>query len=326
MEDLVMKIAAALSILMLSATTWGQADQGLSQEDIARLKALRDAKIAEAQKAAKDAAVKANAQGPQVGPAVEVPAKEAPVAKDAQYYLFPAGIADKDWKKAYILGADGTLCAIDLSNGKLLWHSAVQAVPLALDGDRVYALSPSSGAPPALNVVGLSIKGEGKLAFKSDSIPADEWITGDLAGKTLSASVVMENGKMKLTWAAGGSQAMADGGMMRGGRRVVPRRMQAVAAEGSVTVDLQKGTVEENKNKLTIPPASTSLTHGEKEFVVTVDAEKGKSTLECRNATSKKTNWQVEILPSGKAANLEVGAGAPAPMMRPMPAELFIQH
>jgi hypothetical protein len=82
-----------------------------------------------------------------------------------------------------------------------------------------------------------------------------------------------------------------------------------------VVIDLEKGTVEEGKTKMTISTPATQVTQGAVEY--RLFSEAGKSIVESRDAKSKKTNWQVEVMPAGGAqAPQEMGGAAP---MQPMP-------
>lgn len=90
---------------------------------------------------------------------------------EPQYQPFPMGVTTSDWKTAYVPGLAGNVEAIDLATGNMIWRSPCKGRPVAIDGDRIYVLSPTDpkeNPMPALRLTGISIKDGGKTVFTGE--------------------------------------------------------------------------------------------------------------------------------------------------------------
>ena len=242
---------------------------------------------------------------PHTRPAATIPHSPATTAADAAatqteeeaFETFPAGIVDLAWNNAYIVSPGGALEAIELKSGKKLWTSENIAIPVAISGDRVYALThTASGSDdhPALVLLGLSIKGEGKIVFTSKAIPVDEWVTGELAGKNFLATARMENGKMTLSWSFSTTPAGKNGDRRpRGGQE----------AHGNAKITLENGAVEILKSDpplVHVTRVSTAAFAGQ-EYTITED-DNGRMLLVCAEHKSRRDIWSYSVEPGAVGA------------------------
>jgi hypothetical protein len=260
---------------------------------------------------------------PESKPAAAIPGEES-------YEPFPGGIVDALYTTAYVVAPGGALEAVDLKTGKKLWASAAAAYPLLIDDDRIYALSPTSPNSddhPALKILALSIKGQGKCIFQSKPIAVDEWVAGEPAGKNFSTAAKLDNGTLQLSWSVSVTAQPAGGRMpIRARIRPLIGTASPQSAAGNVKLDVATGNVESVKDAKPLVTAnrSTVSAFDGREYKVVVDAEKATATLTCVDFKTKKALWEYAIEPGAvNAAKTEAappagvpGGGVPMPYMR----------
>src|SRR5262249_6752274 len=153
----------------------------------------------------------------------------------------PGGVVDAEWKRAFIPGPEGQVEAIDLKTGKTLFASASRAIPLMVDGDRVYVLAASRDLEEGkcvVRVLAMNIAAQGRYEFASKPLPMPEWVADNKAN-CMAGHASVTNGKLLLEWKALGMDANEMINNMRRGL-VEPGRGMLNEA-GYLEIDLQTG-------------------------------------------------------------------------------------
>jgi hypothetical protein len=118
------------------------------------------------------------------------------------------GVADPANKVVYLSDAAGSVVAVDIDKGTLLWQSKDATRPVAALGKMVYALVPEKGKPNAFRVVTLDAGEKGKTVRTSDPITLPDWAdVGDaldrfLDPKYFQCRVNLDGGSLKVRWTA----------------------------------------------------------------------------------------------------------------------------
>jgi hypothetical protein len=238
--------------------------------------------------------------------------------EEEAFETFPGGIVNKEETTAYIVSPGGAVEAIELRSGKKLWSSTMGGIPVAIEGNTLYALAPTAAGSeehPALQVIGLSLKGEGKLVSKSKPIAVDEWVAGDMTGKNFSAAARIEDKKLVLSWSFSAAAAP------EGGPRRVVRPMPAREVKGNARIDLEKGEVEivKSDKALVSATSASSTAFAGLEFAAVVDDDTGRVLLTCTDHKTRKAIWAYTVEPGavGSAATKPAPGRTPPP--RPTP-------
>jgi hypothetical protein len=169
----------------------------------------------------------------------------------------PAGVLDSTGRTAYLAGATGTIDAVDLTTGDLLWASALAQVPIAVHGDRLYAQARHS--EQQLRVVGFDLTRKGKQVFLSESVVFPRWVAPGGAGRSFTARWTRIRGELVLNWSAS-AWTVSEFGQHTAG----PRKQAA----GIAHIDLDSGTVRAENCAPTVRPADPLLpAHLEKQAI-----------------------------------------------------------
>jgi hypothetical protein len=153
--------------------------------------------------------------------------------------FMPAGVAGPDKRAGYVSDTSGSIQALGLAEGELIWRSQFAARPLIVKGNRLAALRRATpDRENALQVVVLDRNDQGKLLIESDAIIFPDWVSATvLTNESFSYSVRVQGDDLLLEWEAQGRY--------RGGAPP-PAFIQAQAnkaATGIVRVDLKTGKV-----------------------------------------------------------------------------------
>jgi hypothetical protein len=96
-------------------------------------------------------------------------------AADATGVVVIGGIADPSTKMAYVTDPAGTIVAVAISSGKVLWETKEATRPVASAGQHVYAFAPEKGKANVFRVVTLDAGDKGKVIRTSDPITLPDW-------------------------------------------------------------------------------------------------------------------------------------------------------
>jgi len=170
--------------------------------------------------------------------------------------LLPQGLADSAGRLGFFASADDGIECIDLTSGKVQWHTHEAQRPLLLDGDHL--LAQAGTKRNRLRVLRLDVKHNGECDFESDPLVFPAWVvTGDAHGHSFAAQWRLDKHQLVLDW-----QASA---WYTGKTRPTPEEEQAARkhAGGSARIDLRTGQIEvlpdEKKQTPPTPPLPEQL-------------------------------------------------------------------
>jgi hypothetical protein len=150
--------------------------------------------------------------------------------------FFPQGVADPEGRVAVVATAAGGVDAIDLQDGKRLWHSDDATAPHIIVGDRVIARAESAGEPGVLQLVHLDLHSGRNI--RSSQVPLPQWVQIGQGGRDeFTYNVHAEGDVLVIEWEA---HARYKGGA------APPRHVLEAArkdASGVARVDLDTGAV-----------------------------------------------------------------------------------
>lgn len=150
---------------------------------------------------------------------------------------FPRGLADPDASRAYVRAAAGTVMALDLASGQVLWRSAVGDLrPVTMVGDML--VTARIAKPAAVELVILAIA-DGRILRVSKPLPLPDWAQPSLDDTpefTLRAEAEAQSAIIR--WAA---QARYHGGAPPS---VQIRKSYERDAQGGARLDLETGAIE----------------------------------------------------------------------------------
>src|SRR5581483_10471625 len=99
-----------------------------------------------------------------------VRAAPAPSVPAPAFIAVPGGVADSAGKVGFVTGESGTVEALELDNGKVLWTSKDATKPLAATGKKLIAEVPERGKANAVRIIVLDGAQEGKKVLESEAI------------------------------------------------------------------------------------------------------------------------------------------------------------
>jgi hypothetical protein len=156
--------------------------------------------------------------------------------------FFPRGIANPGTSRAYVHDMSGTLLALDLATGKILWRLSGGLRPLAVVADKLVAARVT--APRTVEMVIVDTD-DGRLRRVTKPLPLPNWVRPSMENSPeFSLRAKPEDRSLIIDWAAEGHY--------QGGAPPSARVRQAYehAAHGAARVDLETGELEildENK-------------------------------------------------------------------------------
>ncbi len=165
-------------------------------------------------------------------------AAPAPSA-DARPIVLPGGVADPDGKVCFVVGENGSINAVDLENGKILWTHDGPGKPLVAFEKKLAIQVPIKDKGNQVRIDILNTADNGKTVREGDAIVFPDWVvTGLTHGRTFSSSAFIEGKRLYLKWDARAFYA--------GGARPTPEIEKAARKEASgvASVDLESGKVE----------------------------------------------------------------------------------
>lgn len=158
-----------------------------------------------------------------------------PVAKSS--IRLPEGLSDAEGRIGYFASAADGIEAVDLANGKVLWHTHEAQRPLLLDGDHL--LAQAGTKRNRLRILRLDVKRNGECDFESDPLVFPPWIvTGEAHGHAFAARWHKEKHHLVLDWEASAWYA--------GKTKPTPEERQSARkhADGIARIDLRSGQIE----------------------------------------------------------------------------------
>jgi hypothetical protein len=145
----------------------------------------------------------------------------AAAGKEITAPRLPGGITDPAGRTGFLVSPSGTIDAVDLVTGDILW-TADSRRPLFANGERLYALT-ADGNRPRLRAYDLTSRGE--RVFESEPLTLPEWApVVDGPDRSFTVRCRQERGTLVLLWEAR---------QPREGRQ----------AAGTARVDLRSGAV-----------------------------------------------------------------------------------
>src|SRR5579872_6390140 len=155
------------------------------------------------------------------------------------FIAIPVGVADSAGKVGFVTGESGTVEALELDNGKVLWTSKDATKPLAATGKKLIAEVPERGKANAVRIIVLDGAQEGKKVLESEAITFPDWVSTGLAhGRSFASSAVFDKNDLLFKWQARSWYA--------GGARPTPEIEKAARREahGVARVNLESGKIE----------------------------------------------------------------------------------
>jgi hypothetical protein len=115
-------------------------------------------------------------------------------------HLPGGGLADSTGRTGFLPAAGG-MDAIDLTTGGVLWRSTEAQIPVAIEGDRLYA---QAGVKRnRLRLLAFDLSHRGECVLETDPIVLPSWvITGDAPGHSFTSRWRLEGTHMLLAWEA----------------------------------------------------------------------------------------------------------------------------
>lgn len=173
-----------------------------------------------------------------LAPAVFAAPAPAPTDKVIAPVRLPAGVASPDGKVGFLTGAKGTVEAVDLEKGELLWQTKEQGRPLvAFDHFLAVQVKPE-GKANSVRVLVLDVKDKGKTVLESEAVVFPEWVSVVVTyGRSFSSQASVHKGELLLRWKANAFYA--------GGARPTEEIERAARKEASgvARIDLKTGKV-----------------------------------------------------------------------------------
>ncbi len=152
--------------------------------------------------------------------------------------LLPGVLADRACKTAFAKGEDGSIVAIDLKSGAVVWRSEEKLSPLILLGRRLLASETVDSTANALRLVLLDVDQGGGRAGLAELIEFPEWVSVlPTAGRSFALKGDREDGQPVLVWEAGSSYA----GGARPTQQILARETRGAA--GVIHLDAVSGAV-----------------------------------------------------------------------------------
>lgn len=158
-------------------------------------------------------------------------------AKQKPSIRMPEGIADSEGRVGYFASSSDGIEAVDLANGKVLWHTHEAQRPLFLDGDHL--LAQAGTKRNRLRILRLDVKRNGECSFESDPLVFPPWIvTGEAHGHSFVTHWHKEKHHLVLDWQASAWYA--------GKSRPTSEETQSARkhASGIARIDLRTGQIE----------------------------------------------------------------------------------
>lgn len=169
----------------------------------------------------------------------------------ADSILLPQGFAEPTGHTGFFASADGSIEAIDLANGKVLWRTHEAQRPLLIDGDHL--LAQAGTKRNRLRILRLNLNRHGECDFESDPVVFPAWVvTGAAHGNSFTAHWQVQKHHLVLDWEASAWYA--------GTTRPTPAEEQAARkhASGIARIDLRTGQIEirpAEEKHIPTPPA-----------------------------------------------------------------------
>jgi len=88
----------------------------------------------------------------------------------------PGGVTDLSGRIGYVQSAKGGIDAVDLTTGKMCWHTDGDLTPLMAVGKEIFAQANASPATNELHIVGLDVK-SGQQVFVSKPLTFPNWVS-----------------------------------------------------------------------------------------------------------------------------------------------------
>lgn len=150
--------------------------------------------------------------------------------------LFPRGVADPSGSRAFVRDRNGTLLALDLRTGAVLWRAGAGLRPLAVVDDMLVAARVA--APHALEITILDTA-DGRVRRVSEQLPLPSWARPSLDDTSeFALRAAVEGRSVVIRWSA---QARYQGGAPPSAK---VRETYERDAHGAARVDLETGAVE----------------------------------------------------------------------------------
>ena len=145
------------------------------------------------------------------------------------------GVADPAGKTGFFPGVDGGINAVDLSNGKLLWHSKEATKPLLATADRLFSEKGVTGKPNQIRIVVLDLTKEGKRVLESEPVSLPDWVSVQVAyGRSYRSSSRLDGNMLLVSWEARAFYA--------GGAAPAPGMEEAARKEASGVIRMEVAT------------------------------------------------------------------------------------
>jgi hypothetical protein len=162
---------------------------------------------------------------------------------------FPHGVADEGGRVGFVLGRAGTITAIDLETGRVLWTTKDLARPLLVCGERLLAYQ--SLAPNTLQVVALDVSDDGALTKVSDPVTFPDWVNIDPEDtREFSLAATADDHFLVLAWEA---HAYYRGGAPPS-RQVIEHARKDAAGIARVELDTGKVAMLPSEPRPKAPP------------------------------------------------------------------------
>jgi len=167
------------------------------------------------------------------------------MARASTTRLFSRGVADPSGLRAFVRDRSGTVLALDLRTGEMLWRAARGLRALAVVDDMLVAARVA--APSALEIVILDTA-EGRVRRVSERLPLPSWVLPSLDDTSEFTLRAEPEGRSVVIWWS--AQARYQGGAPPSTK---VRETFERDAHGAARVDLDTGAVE-------LLPESTDVT------------------------------------------------------------------
>jgi len=151
----------------------------------------------------------------------------------------PGGVADAEGKVGYLTDPAGTIVAVNLENGNVLWESKDAVKPLIVLGKKLLAQAPLKDKGNGLRIVALASDAKGKKLQESEAVIFPDWVSlGSGLGRSFSSQTSVFKNELLLKWEARAWYV--------GGARPTPEIEEAARkhATGIAKVNLESGRVD----------------------------------------------------------------------------------
>jgi hypothetical protein len=149
----------------------------------------------------------------------------------------PSGIADPKGRVGFFASATGGIEAIELSTGKVLWHTNEAQQPLLVDGHHL--LAQAGVKRNRLRILRFDLTRNGECDLESDPVVFPAWVvTGEAHGHSFSSHWRLKKNQFVMSWESSAWYV--------GTTKPTPEQIQAARkrASGVALIDLRSGQVE----------------------------------------------------------------------------------